>query len=50
MFLLRFSKLNFLGERDGDLKGFIGVIAERKAIDMFRKLSKLIKQYLLMTK
>lgn len=34
-----FKKLNFLGERDGDLKGFIGVIAKRKAIDMFRKLS-----------
>ena len=34
-----FKKLNFLGERDGVLKGFIGVIAKRKAIDMFRKLS-----------
>ncbi len=34
-----FKKINNLGDRDGDLKGFIGVIAKRKAIDMYRKLS-----------
>ena len=34
-----FKKINYLGEREGDLKGFIGVIAKRKAIDMYRKLS-----------
>lgn len=35
-----FRKIDSLGERQGDLKGFIGVIAKRKAIDMFRRLSK----------
>ena len=34
-----FKKMNYLGDREGDLKGFIGVIAKRKAIDMYRKLS-----------
>ena len=34
-----FKRINYIGERDGDLKGFIGVIAKRKAIDMYRKLS-----------
>ncbi|EWM54154.1 RNA polymerase sigma factor [Ruminococcus flavefaciens] len=34
-----FKKINNLGDRDGDLKGFIGVIAKRKAIDMYRKLN-----------
>ncbi|MCR4639260.1 sigma-70 family RNA polymerase sigma factor [Ruminococcus sp.] len=34
-----FKKINFIGEREGDLKGFIGVIAKRKAIDMYRKLN-----------
>ncbi len=34
-----FKKFDKLGNRDGDLKGFIGVIARRKAIDMFRRLS-----------
>ena len=34
-----FKKLDSLGNREGDLKGFIGVVARRKAIDMFRKLS-----------
>ena len=35
-----FRKTDSLGEGQGDLKGFIGVIAKRKAIDMFRRLSK----------
>ena len=35
-----FKKTDSLGERQGDLKGFIGVIAKRKAIDMFRRLSR----------
>ena len=34
-----FKKINYIGEREGDLKGFIGVIAKRKAIDMYRKLT-----------
>ncbi|WP_303838348.1 sigma-70 family RNA polymerase sigma factor [Ruminococcus flavefaciens] len=34
-----FKKVNYIGEREGDLKGFIGVIAKRKAIDMYRKLT-----------
>ncbi len=34
-----FKKTDNLGEREGDLKGFIGVIARRRAIDMYRKLS-----------
>lgn len=34
-----FKKINYIGEREGDLKGFIGVIAKRKAIDMYRKLN-----------
>lgn len=34
-----FKKIDYLGEREGDLKGFIGVIAKRKAIDMYRKLN-----------
>jgi RNA polymerase sigma-70 factor (ECF subfamily) len=34
-----FKKMDDLGEREGDLKWFIGVIAKRKAIDMYRKLS-----------
>ena len=34
-----FKKIYFIGEREGDLKGFIGVIAKRRAIDVFRKLS-----------
>ena len=34
-----FKRINFIGEREGDLKGFIGVIAKRKAIDMYRKLT-----------
>ncbi|SFX13960.1 RNA polymerase sigma-70 factor, ECF subfamily [Ruminococcus sp. XPD3002] len=38
-----FKKMNYLGDREGDLKGFIGVIAKRKAIDMYRKLS--VKAY-----
>ena len=38
-----FKKINNLGDREGDLKGFIGVIARRKAIDMYRKLS--VKAY-----
>lgn len=35
--------MNYLGDREGDLKGFIGVITKRKAIDMYRKLS--VKAY-----
>ena len=38
-----FKKMNYLGDREGDLKGFIGVIAKHKAIDMYRKLS--VKAY-----
>lgn len=38
-----FRKMEQLGEREGDLKGFIGVVARRRVIDMFRKLS--IKAY-----
>jgi len=38
-----FKKMEYLGDREGDLKGFIGVIARRKAIDMFRKLN--VKAY-----
>ncbi len=34
-----FKRINYIGEREGDLKGFIGVIAKRKAIDMYRKLN-----------
>ena len=34
-----FRRVNYIGEREGDLKGFIGVIAKRKAIDMYRKLN-----------
>ena len=34
-----FKKINYIGEREGELKGFIGVIAKRRAIDMFRKLN-----------
>lgn len=33
-----FKKIDYLGEREGDLKGFIGVIAKRKAIDMYQSL------------
>ena len=33
-----FKKIDHLGDREGDLKGFVGVIARRKAIDMYRKL------------
>lgn len=34
-----FKRINFIGEREGDLKGFIGIIAKRKAIDIYRKLN-----------
>ena len=34
-----FRKKDYLGDREGDLKGFIGVIARCRAIDMYRKLS-----------
>ena len=34
-----FRKKDDLGDREGDLKGFIGVIARCRAIDMYRKLS-----------
>ena len=34
-----FKKADDLGDREGDLKGFIGVIARCRAIDMYRKLS-----------
>lgn len=39
VFVEVFKKINHLGEREGDLKGIIGVIAKRKAIDMYRKLN-----------
>lgn len=34
-----FKRINSIGEREGDLKGFIGIIAKRKAIDIYRKLN-----------